>query len=352
MASLTGHFPYTTIIDENVNIRQAVSCKPHTIFLAELMHKFHFVYVTENLANGKLYVGKHSTHNMDDGYLGSGKLIKQAIEKYGRENFIRSIIKFFDTSAEAFSFEAKLVDWSLVEDEQYYNVTTGGLGGGGNAKNFLAGLTPHENAVKAANTLRARPEVLRSRNTKIGAAQQQFLRSNPDTATAKALHMRSHITAESVQIQVKRRRENHLARMAVLMDSIDISEPTASIMAATGLSCSTICRAKKRKALGLTWENEIPSSAPHALIGTTNVTTEWRREASKKIALALTGKFTGDKSPRSKLTDAQRTQIADMVRSGSTRRQIQDMFCDVVTNVTINREILRAIDKYNISNFS
>lgn len=35
----------------------------------------HFIYQTTNLIDGKWYRGKHSTKNVDDGYLGSGKLL-------------------------------------------------------------------------------------------------------------------------------------------------------------------------------------------------------------------------------------------------------------------------------------
>lgn len=46
---------------------------------------FYFIYCTTNMVNGKIYVGKHKTTRLNDGYIGSGKLLKHAINKYGRE---------------------------------------------------------------------------------------------------------------------------------------------------------------------------------------------------------------------------------------------------------------------------
>jgi hypothetical protein len=59
--------------------------------------QFNYVYATTNVITKKQYIGDHSTDNLDDGYLGSGKILKEAKRKYKRENFRREILEFFDT---------------------------------------------------------------------------------------------------------------------------------------------------------------------------------------------------------------------------------------------------------------
>jgi hypothetical protein len=73
------------------------------------MEKFYFVYLTTNLINGKQYVGDHSTHNLNDNYLGSGKIIKDAIKKYGIQNFKKEILEQFNTKQEAFNSQEKYI---------------------------------------------------------------------------------------------------------------------------------------------------------------------------------------------------------------------------------------------------
>ena len=51
------------------------------------------IYRTTDLTNNKIYVGKHETDDLDDGYLGSGTLIKKAIKEKGKENFKREILE-------------------------------------------------------------------------------------------------------------------------------------------------------------------------------------------------------------------------------------------------------------------
>ena len=55
------------------------------------MMKFHYIYKITNLVTGDIYVGQHTTSNLDDGYLGSGTIIRYAIKKYGADNFKKEI---------------------------------------------------------------------------------------------------------------------------------------------------------------------------------------------------------------------------------------------------------------------
>lgn len=89
----------------------------------------HYVYETTNMVNGKKYIGKHSSETYDN-YLGSGVALGRAILKYGIESFKREILKEFDSSEEAFEYEALLVTQKIVDDGNYYNMCLGGNGGG------------------------------------------------------------------------------------------------------------------------------------------------------------------------------------------------------------------------------
>ena len=66
--------------------------------------KFHFVYLTTNIVNGKQYIGDHSCNDISkDSYLGSGVYFKNALSEYGKINFKREILQYFSSKEEAFN---------------------------------------------------------------------------------------------------------------------------------------------------------------------------------------------------------------------------------------------------------
>lgn len=87
------------------------------------------VYKTVNLVNNNFYFGVHTTDNLEDGYLGSGTLLKCAIAKHGVDNFKRQIIKFHDNEMDAYLHEKKIVTEALVSNRRCYNIAIGGQGG-------------------------------------------------------------------------------------------------------------------------------------------------------------------------------------------------------------------------------
>lgn len=90
---------------------------------------FYILYQTTNLVNGKTYVGKHKTADLNDSYLGSGKLLLQAIDKYGAENFSREILFVYQTEDEVNAKEAEIVTEDFCKQNDTYNLCVGGRGG-------------------------------------------------------------------------------------------------------------------------------------------------------------------------------------------------------------------------------
>lgn len=68
------------------------------------METYYIIYETTNEINGKKYRGIHKTNNINDGYLGSGIALEQALEKYGKQNFSRQILEFCSSYEELIDY--------------------------------------------------------------------------------------------------------------------------------------------------------------------------------------------------------------------------------------------------------
>jgi hypothetical protein len=74
-----------------------------------------------------LYIGVHKTTNPNDGYLGSGVHLKEAIRKYGRAAFKKEVLFTFETAEEAYAKERELVNKAFLKSKRTFNIALGGV---------------------------------------------------------------------------------------------------------------------------------------------------------------------------------------------------------------------------------
>lgn len=85
------------------------------------------IYKTTNLINNKIYIGKDSKNNPN--YLGSGKILSNAIKKYGKNNFKKEILESC-TLENLNEREIYWIDFYKANNEKIgYNILSGGDGG-------------------------------------------------------------------------------------------------------------------------------------------------------------------------------------------------------------------------------
>jgi len=82
--------------------------------------------MTKNQVSGKRYIGQHKSAEWDNSYFGSGKLLKQAIKKYGKENFTCQPLAWALSKEQLDEQEIYFIYYHKPE----YNIAPGGKGFG------------------------------------------------------------------------------------------------------------------------------------------------------------------------------------------------------------------------------
>jgi hypothetical protein len=97
--------------------------------MARKEKKIHYIYKTTCNVTGKWYVGLHSTYNLDDGYMGSGTILRHSIRKHGVQQHTKEILEFLPTREELVLKEIEIITKELISDGKCMNLKEGGYGG-------------------------------------------------------------------------------------------------------------------------------------------------------------------------------------------------------------------------------
>lgn len=86
-----------------------------------------YIYKTTNLINNKIYVGQHKAKQFEpEKYIGSEKLLKKAINKYGKINFICELIEECNSEQELNEKEIYWISF-YSSNVMEYNISSGGF---------------------------------------------------------------------------------------------------------------------------------------------------------------------------------------------------------------------------------
>ena len=92
--------------------------------------------MTTNKITDMKYIGKHYGE-LNDSYLGSGIILRRAIEKYGTDNFEKTILFISNNEEENCVKEKEFITlYNATTNPLFYNIHEGGAGG-----NTTAGYT-------------------------------------------------------------------------------------------------------------------------------------------------------------------------------------------------------------------
>lgn len=76
---------------------------------------YHYLYLSER-DDGKIYIGRHSTKNLDDGYVGSGTEVVESVKK--GHTFKKTVLEYFKNSNASYDEEHKVVNNRLLNESR------------------------------------------------------------------------------------------------------------------------------------------------------------------------------------------------------------------------------------------
>lgn len=186
----------------------AVRICPYALPIKRIMNKtIYYVYKITNLVNQKIYIGVHKTNNINDGYMGSGKILKYAFDKYGINNFKKDILFICDSEQDMYDIEKRIVNDVFVKDKNTYNLKNGGSGGWDHINNYR---TSDEYSAMAKMSRKVFSEKLKTdKGFKDNWIKNMSLRMRSDEVKSKiSENVKKHIAQNGHAFEGKQHKES------------------------------------------------------------------------------------------------------------------------------------------------
>lgn len=87
--------------------------------------KYNYLYKITNSINDYIYIGMHSTDNLEDEYFGGGTELRKAIKKLGIKNFTLETLEFFENRRDLARSESELINKNFLNKVNVYNRQSG-----------------------------------------------------------------------------------------------------------------------------------------------------------------------------------------------------------------------------------
>jgi group I intron endonuclease len=175
-----------------------------------------FIYKTTNKINGKIYIGKLVRESKV--YLGSGKILKLSVEKYGRDNFTREIIEYCDCKTQLIEREKFWIKhYNSMDRNIGYNLTKGGDGGSTNNFFLNKKLTP-EHKLKISQN---HHDVSGEKNPMFGKNHTELSKEKMSLNTKGFKHSQSTIQKFKIRSQGENNSNSKLTESIVKQIRID-----------------------------------------------------------------------------------------------------------------------------------
>ena len=148
--------------------------------------------------NKKIYIGKHQTENINDGYFGSGVALEKAIKKYGKNLFIKEILFIFENEDEMNRKEKEIVTEEFIAKKNNYNMGVGGEGGEGGS--HFKGKTHTEETKKKLSDIAKNRKLSSESKLKISEANRRRVLSDE---TKKKLSEKAKLRFQNIENRKK-----------------------------------------------------------------------------------------------------------------------------------------------------